>query len=226
MLSLLSSNYVDPPINLRALAHLAGIANPISVKELIVLLGERRFQPKPFYVIGHNTNSTAEINASLDSGANAVEIDITAYAYNLNKLCIDHAGLTGDDPGRDKAPNLTGFLRKLRKIADARKQLALVIFDCKPPAATPEHGITIISEIRRILTIGTDLNIIISVGDVTSSNRYRLNGTSVFDKTSSSLGAREGFMIDADDNPGGVANFFKNLGYKILLWQWHFVSFF
>lgn len=211
MLSLRNSNYVEPPVNVRSLAQLAGITGSISIHELITLLGDRRFGPKPFYVIGHNTNTIAEVYASLDSGANAVEVDVTAYDYDLNQLCIDHAGLTGDAPGGADAPHLTAFLRDLRLVADAREQLALVIFDCKPPAATPEHGRTIISAIRSLLTKGTNLNIIISVGDVTSSNPYRLNGTSIFDQISLTLGAHEGFMIDAQDSPTQVASFFKNL---------------
>jgi hypothetical protein len=211
MLSLRNTNYVDPPVNVRSLAQLAGNTGSISILELITLLGDRRYGLKPFYLIGHNTNSIAKVNASLDSGANALEVDVRAFDYNLNKLCIDHAGLTGDDPGGADAPHLTAFLRDLRLVADAREQLALVIFDCKPPAATPEHGRTLMSSIRSILTIGTNLNIIISVGDVTSSNPYRLNGTSIFDQISSTLGAREGFMIDAQDSPTQVATFFKNL---------------
>ncbi len=212
MPNLRSANYVDPPISVRSLAQLAGIRGAVSVRELITLLGERRFGPMPLYIIGHNTNSIAEVNDALDAGANAVEVDVTAYQSDLHQLCIDHAGLTGDAPGHAGAPRFKDFLRDLRVVADARKQLALVIFDCKPPAATPEHGHTMIDAIRRILTPGADLNIIISVGNVTSSNPYRLNGTSVFDQISSTLGAREGVMIDAQDNPDEVAAFFSNLG--------------
>ena len=166
----------------------------------------------PLYIIGHNTNSIAKVNDSLDAGANAVEVDVTAYEFDLNQLCIDHAGLTGDAPGHAAAPRFRDFLRELRFVADTREQLALVVFDLKPPAATPAHGQNMIDAIRSILTAGSNLNIIISVGDVTSTNPYRLNGTSVFDQISSAMDAREGLMIDAENNPNEVAAFFKSLG--------------
>jgi hypothetical protein len=50
------------------------------------------------------------------------------------------------------------------------------------------------------------------VGDVTSSNPYRLDGTSVFDDIAIDIHAREGLMIDAEDNPDDVAAFFRRLG--------------
>jgi hypothetical protein len=179
MSKLRDSNYVDPPTSVRSLAQLAGIMGTVSARQLMTLLGDRRFGPSPIYILGHNTNSIVEVKSALDGGANAVEVDVTAYEFDLSQLCIDHAGLTGDSPGSTKAPRFEDFLHGLRWVADVRPQLALVVFDCKPPAATPEHGRPMIDAIRRILTAGTELNIIISVGDVISSNPYRLNGTSV-----------------------------------------------
>lgn len=213
MPSLRSANRVIAPVGVRSLAALAGMQDAVSLRELIVLLGPGGFGPTPVYLIGHNTNSAAEVRTALAGGANAVEIDITAYESDLTQLCIDHAGLTGDAPGHDEAPRFADFLRDLRVIADEwPEQLALVVFDCKPPAATPEHGRTMIDAIRRILTVDSDLNIIVSVADVTSSHPYRLDGTSVFDRIAATLGPREGLMIDADDDPEGVAAFFAKLG--------------
>ena len=57
------------------------------------------------------------------------------------------------------------------------------------------------------MTDDTGVNVIISVGDVTSSNPYRLDGTSVFDAIAADIGPREGFMIDAQDDPLAVASF-------------------
>lgn len=211
MVNLRNANFVDPPIGVKALAQIAGITGPISLRELISLLGDRRFGPSPFYILGHNTNSVEEVNSALDAGANAVEVDVTAYADDLNRLCIDHAGLSGNSPGHASAPAFDSFLLSLRFVADHRPQLALVVFDCKPPAATPGFGPIMINAIRSILTGGTELNIIISIAD-RSSNSYRPDGTSLFDLIRAGMGAREGFMIDAEDDPEGVAGFFKNLG--------------
>lgn len=212
MLSLRAASFVEPRSSVRALARLAGIRGVVSLRELILLLGDARFGPAPFYVIGHNTNSLAQVRGALSDGANAVEVDVTAFESNLGQLCIDHAGVTGDAPGHDEAPRFAAFLRGLRAIVDQDARLALVVFDCKPPAATPEHGQTALAAIRSILTAGTRLNVIISVGDVTSSTPYKLNGTTIFDRIAPLLEAREGLMIDAQDDPGAVATFFDGRG--------------
>jgi hypothetical protein len=81
---------------------------------------DRSFGPEPLWILGHNTNSIEAVNAALDQGANAVEIDVTAYAHDRNALCIDHAGLMGDDPGRASAPAFEPFLRELREVVDRR----------------------------------------------------------------------------------------------------------
>jgi len=73
-------------------------------------------------------------------------------------------------------------------------------------------GPVMLDSIRRWLSDDTEVNVIISVGDVTSSNPYRLNGTSVFDQISQDIGPREGFMIDAEGSPDDVAKFFGGLG--------------
>ena len=57
---------------------------------------------------------------------------MSAYESDLNRLCIAHAGLTGDSPGGSDAPAFSDFLRELRLVVDEdRRRLALVIFDCK-----------------------------------------------------------------------------------------------
>jgi glycerophosphoryl diester phosphodiesterase len=215
-LSLRGANFVEPLVSVRSLAVLAGMGGVdgvVSIRELMELLGDRQFGPMPVYVIGHNTNTIGEVIEALNSGANAVEIDVTAYESNLNQLCIDHAGLLGDSPGGDSAPAFEEFLHALRAVVDeASQRLALVVFDCKPPASTPEHGRTMIDAIRTVLTAGTTLNVIISVADVTSSNPFRLDGTSVFDRIAVNMRPREAFMIDAVDSPDDVESFFAGLG--------------
>jgi glycerophosphoryl diester phosphodiesterase len=213
MLSLRAINYVAPPVGVRSLAQLAGLRGVVSLRELMDLLGQARFGPAPVYLIGHNTNSIAEVRAALAAGANAIEIDVTAYEDNLDALCIDHAGLTGDSPGDPGAPRFSDYLRALRPIADQMgERLALVVFDVKSPAATPAHGRTMLKDIRAILTSGTRLNIVMSVADVTSSTPYKLNGATVFDDIVSTLDPREGLMVDQDDSPDRVASFFRSRG--------------
>jgi hypothetical protein len=168
----------------------------------------RPFGPEPLWVLGHNTNSIEAVNAALDQGANAVEIDVTAYAHDLNALCVDHAGLMGDDPGRASAPAFEPFLRELREVVDRRPELCMVEFDLKPPASRPELGPVLLGAIRDILTRGTTLSVILSVADVTTSHADRPRGSSVFDRIHGDVRAREGFMIDSDHDIDGVAEFF------------------
>jgi glycerophosphoryl diester phosphodiesterase len=212
MPNLRDCNYVNPPSSIRSLAQFVGIKGFISVRDLIILLGGRQFGPVPFYILGHNTNTIGDVIAAIHQGANAIEVDVTAYEFNLNELCVDHAGITGDSPGGASAPRFDDFLDGLRTVAIHYPGLALVVFDCKPPAATPQLGQTILDSVRRRLSYDTHINVIISVGDVASSNPYRLNGTSIFDEIAAAIGPREGFMIDGEDSPDDVAAFFGARG--------------
>jgi glycerophosphoryl diester phosphodiesterase len=171
---------------------------------------DRPFGPEPLWILGHNTNSIEAVHAALDQGANAVEIDVTAYAHDRNALCIDHAGLLGDDPGRASAPAFEPFLRALREVVDRRPELCLVEFDLKPPASRPELGPVLLDAIRDLLTRGTTLSVILSVADVTTSHADRPRGSSVFDRIHGDVRAREGFMIDSDHDIDRVAEFFLN----------------
>lgn len=168
----------------------------------------RPFGPEPLWILGHNTNSIEAVHAALDQGANAVEIDVTAYAHDRDALCIDHAGIMGDDPGRASAPAFEAFLRDLREVVERRPELCMVEFDLKPPASRPELGPVLLGAIRDILTRGTTLSVILSVADVTTRHADRPRGSSVFDRIHGDVRAREGFMIDSDHDIDGVAEFF------------------
>lgn len=168
--------------------------------EYVVAEHNRPFGPAPLWIMGHNTNSIQQVQAALDQGANAVEIDVTAYAHDLEQLCIDHAGVTGNDPGGKDAPAFIPFLHELRKVVDQRPALCMVMFDLKPPASHPEFGPVMMQAIRDILTSGTTLSVILS--DATE--------TGVFDAISKDVRAREGFMIDADSNVDRVVHFFAD----------------
>jgi glycerophosphoryl diester phosphodiesterase len=211
--NLRACKYVDRDASVRALAAIAGMPNAISVRDLILLLGDKAYGPRPIYILGHNTNTIEHVKGALGAGANALEIDVTAYETDLSVLCVDHAGLLGDSPGSAAAPRFDDFLMALRDLARGQHELALVVLDCKPPAATPQHGPGMLGMVRRLFSNETGVNVIISVSDVTSSNPYRLDGTSLFDKIALGLGPREGLMIDQTDNPDEVAAIFRRLGF-------------
>src|SRR5262245_47741541 len=76
--------------------------------------------PRPFYVIGHNTNSTDEVKDVLALGANAIEPDVNIYSNRSRPgLCISHG------EGDDAAPPIDEFLNSLALIARAYPRLAL-----------------------------------------------------------------------------------------------------
>jgi glycerophosphoryl diester phosphodiesterase/tryptophanyl-tRNA synthetase len=156
------------------------------------------FGPRPFYIIGHNTNTIAEVNAAIDAGANAIEPDVNVYEDKQSELCISH------DKGEPGAPSLVQFLKDLRKVVLANPKLSLVVFDCKERVATAQHGLTLLNAIRTFLTFDTDLNVIISVA--------KLQETSIFKNILSSLSPCEGLMIDEENDPVAVSDFFTKAG--------------
>src|SRR5262245_22797487 len=55
-----------------------------------------RDAPRPFYVIGHGSNSIPLARQNLASGANALEADVNVFRSRPNQLCVNHGPkLTG-----------------------------------------------------------------------------------------------------------------------------------
>lgn len=184
---------MDRPTTVRELALGIGYEGTdgqgaVCLSKLIVQLGPA---PRPFYVIGHNPNTIEDVVAALDAGANAIEPDVNIFADSPSEVCISHNRGEGD------APPLRQYLSDLRDVALAHPELALVVFDCKEPVATSEHGWALLSAIRELLTPDTDLNVIISVGSRQLA--------SIFDDVKGDLRPREGVMIDADNSPAAVS---------------------
>jgi glycerophosphoryl diester phosphodiesterase len=173
--------------------------------------GNRNFGPTPLYILGHNTNTKAEILAALSQGANGLEIDVTAYSRRPNELCIGHIGIMGNGAADDDAPSLGSFLAMVHDIAVSHPALAMVMLDVKPPASAPQHGQVLLDAVRTHLTQDLQMNIVFSVSDVTSEHPDRLNGTSIFDTLHAKLGPREGCMLDGDSNFNGVRGYFDGL---------------
>lgn len=160
---------------------------------------------RPFYALAHNPNTIEAVRAALDAGANAIEPDVNVYAARHDDLCVGEAGLLGGGSGPD-APSLTEYLTGLHQLALERPELALVVFDCKPKAATQALGTTLLQTIRSLLTFDTDLNVIISTGS--------LSHTALFEQIRHDLRPRESLMIDQENDPVRVATFFTDAGVK------------
>ncbi len=154
--------------------------------------------PRPFYVVGHNPNTIAEVLDALNAGANALEPDVNVFENDPTQLCISHSG---GDPGD---PSLVQYLTALHAVAQQHPQLALVVFDCKPATNTPAFGLQLLTAIRTHLTFDIPLNIILSVSE--------LGETGMFDNIRNLLGPREGLMVDEENDPEAVATFFINAG--------------
>jgi glycerophosphoryl diester phosphodiesterase len=181
------------PVSLKAVAQVFGISVPFSFKQLSATAQSGNV-PRPFYIVGHNPNTIPDVIAALDAGANAIEPDVNVYADNEGELCISHS------EGEPGAPSLAQFLSSLHDVAIRRPALALVVFDCKEKVATAQHGTTLRNAIRALLTSGTGLNVIISVSSFSE--------TAIFDKIKNGLEPREGLMIDEENDPIAVSNFF------------------
>jgi glycerophosphoryl diester phosphodiesterase len=185
------------PVSLKAVAQVIGILVPFSFKQLSETAQSGNLL-RPFYIVGHNPNTIPDVIAALDAGANAIEPDVNVFAHNEGELCISHS------EGEPGAPSLTQFLSSLHDVAIQHPALALVVFDCKEKVATPQHGTTLLKAIRTLLTPGADLNVIISVSS--------LSETAIFDNVKNGLESREGLMIDEENDPIAVSNFFTTNG--------------
>jgi hypothetical protein len=176
--------------------------------------------PRPFYVIGHNTNWLDNVRWVLREGANAIEPDIQVE-YLGDHLIVSHNPIpkhppAGADHGGDWDSGMRAdeFLRRVGDIARSQthegERLGLVILDTKidESIVRPEHGRRLLQFAREGLA-GTAVNLIISVP---FWNRRALF-TDIFDQ----LGPREGLMIDQADfagtgTAGAVADWFWQLG--------------
>jgi hypothetical protein len=156
------------------------------------------FGPRPFYVVGHNPNTVSDATDDVNDGANGLEPDVQVYEDHPDQLCISHG------TGEPSAPTLVAYLDGIHQLAADNPQLSLVVFDCKPEATSADHGFELLTAIREHLTFDNDLNVIISVG--------KLDEGGFFDRIVDLLGPREGLMVDAEDDPGAVTNYFTGRG--------------
>ena len=163
----------------------------------IPVQGRATFGPRPFYVFGHNPNVLSDALDAVQSGANGLEPDLQVYEDDATRLCISHG------TGEPSAPALADYLDGLHAMAvDGR--LAMVVFDCKEEAVSPDHGFDLLAAIRAHLTHDNDLTAVISVGKIAHG--------AMFDRIIDILGPREGLMIDAEDDPVSVSNYFAGRG--------------
>jgi len=163
--------------------------------------------PRAFYVFAHNPNTLADVEISLQAGANALEPDITtASCSGQEEVLVDWDSSFPNRDGRCSDTKFVDCLEGAHALAIQYPQLALVVFDIKSPAASAGHGVEILNAIRSHLNYGpVTLNVILSVAT-------RSDGA-VFDNVLDQLGDREGAQVDAEDDPADIVNFFFGRNY-------------
>src|SRR3954468_12037510 len=97
---------LSSPISTGDVALVFGIVAPFSCRQLVALAATGAV-PRPFYVVGHNTNTMDDVRVALANGANAVEVDVNVFEDEQNELCISETGTLDADKGGDvSAPPL------------------------------------------------------------------------------------------------------------------------
>src|SRR5260221_6735555 len=157
---------------------------------------------RPFYLVGHNTNSIDQIRDGLTKGLNAFEIDI--QKDDNNQLYVNHDPVAPEfliQRGVPVPPQVVPFLVELKQLFDTKGNApALVIFDCK--IDNPELASTLLDNVRTHLTDnGTTLPVIFSVPFVEAAQKF-------FVPIRGELTRREGLMVDQVNDPDKVANYF------------------
>jgi len=163
---------------------------------------------RPFYLVGHNTNSIDEIRAGLAAGLNAFEIDVNRDAHD--ELYVAHDFVADPAPRAPsvRPPKLAAFLSALRQLAlsPAGTGIALVIIDSKVRSAA--LGAEIARSVRANLSDNAALlPVIYSVAKVTEAETF-------FEQIHPGLLSKEGLMIDEESDPARVSHFFQGLGIR------------
>lgn len=163
-------------------------------------------EPRPFYLVGHDTNSLEQIRAGLSGGLNAFEIDVNED--HEGQLYVSHApvnAVTELFAAPAPAP-LRPFLDELAGLASSPEGagIALVIFDCK--VSRGEQAVELVAAVREHLLVrNPSLPVIFSVPSLNAAHTF-------FEPIHARLGAREALMVDEEDEPHAVAEFLAGKG--------------
>ncbi|HET7544613.1 MAG TPA: PLAT/LH2 domain-containing protein [Polyangiaceae bacterium] len=167
---------------------------------------------RPFYLVGHNTNSIQEIRDGLASGLNAFEIDVNRDANDQLFVAHDFVEQPSIRAPNIRPPQLDVFLSELRQLALSREGagMALLIIDSKVRA--PALGAKIARSVRANLTDNSRLlPVIYSVAKVADAQTF-------FGPIHDTLASNEGLMIDEEPDPAQASHFFQGLGVRRGCW--------
>lgn len=186
---------------------------------------------RPFYIFGHNPNTTDLVYKDLHNGANALEPDVSVLASDLCPSdpttledlvdCDTDTGSGCYCYGVDAATTFTNWLDELHTKVYAAQQktagydayynnLALIVFDCKSPVDVYGNGVMLLRAIRQRLNV--DLNppirIILSTPNVSAGS----NLFAGFNQSSTNLDyvlrTNEALMVDGEPYVQDVLDLF------------------
>lgn len=146
------------------------------------------------YIIAHNPNTIDVVHNYLSRGATAIEPDINIIS-GTNKLCILH------EEGDANTISIDDYFAQLNDLLPLYPHLSLIYLDCKP--ATLTMGNEILRSVRTHL--GSKLKIVLSVASIKEAQ-------AMFPPVVSSLWDNEFLLIDEENNPMAVRDFFKSIG--------------
>ncbi len=145
---------------------------------------------RPFWIIGHNTNTLELVRKAVDEGANAVEIDVHDTADG--RWVVSH-----DAPSSD-APELGEFLRQVSGIAREHPALCLLTLDCKTYNPALAADLFSLARDNWALFAG-------AAGRPYIASIPHQENLEFFEPLLGELRDFEGLMIDEDDDPAAVA---------------------
>lgn len=157
--------------------------------------------PRPFYVIGHNTNSMEEIRGGLASGLNAFEVDI--QDDDDGNLFINHEPVRPTPRGFRVPPRLPEFFGELAALVGSSPgaDISLLILDCK--VSSGNQARRLLDEVHEHFPASLNLPIIYSVPKVAAARTF-------FPPISGLLHPRELLMVDEETSVKRTAKFFSD----------------
>lgn len=148
---------------------------------------------KTFYIIGHNPNTIASADEYLSNGANAIEPDINIIS-GTDKLCVSH------EEGDSNTITLENYFFQLVQLKNF-SNLTLVYLDCKPSVI--HRGLDILTTVRKYLD--PHVSVVLSVSSIDEAKV-------MFPSLVLELQANEFLLIDEENDPVAVSNFFHSIG--------------
>lgn len=173
-----------------------------------------RSYSRPFYIVAHNPNALNEVDTALAAGANALEPDVMRFSdkaeYYVGQHLNDYAGPSGLFMYHDNVlvtsrmpATVEAYLDHVHNLVKSGSNVALIVFDIKSPAATPDFGAKLLLAVRTHLnTDGVWVPVIYSVASTDDGGVFENIIPHITNLT------KEGVMIDGDKDPIKIYNYF------------------